>query len=107
MNDSEPAARWPPRRIPAVVVRGVLAAGIAGLFAASWLTAGPGNYHALQVANMPAKPGVIHVTLPTVVIVGQRERAEPVKVASSAALSADNTGTNPLDPVANRVNLKQ
>jgi hypothetical protein len=107
MKNFEPATRWPRRRTPAMASRLLLAAAVAGVFTGAWLTAGPGNYHALQVANMPAKPGVVHVTLPTVVIVGQRERAEPVKVASSGALSADNTGTNPLDPAAIRVNLKQ
>lgn len=107
MKTFEPDVRWPHRRIPAIASRLLVAVAVAGVFAAAWLTAGPGNYHALQVANMPEKPGVVHVTLPTVVIVGQRERAEPVAVASSAALSADNTGINPLDPAVNRVNLKQ
>jgi hypothetical protein len=80
---------------------------VAGLFGASWLTAGPGNYHALQVANAPARSPAIHVTLPTVVIVGRREQAEPIKVASSGALSAGNLGINPADPAAIRVNLRQ
>jgi hypothetical protein len=107
MNLSEPSSGW--TRHPRIVTAGrvLLAVAVAGLFAASWLTAGPGNYHALQRANAPSRSPTIHVTLPTVVIVGRREQAEPVKVASSGALSAGNLGINPADPAAIRVNLRQ
>jgi hypothetical protein len=107
MKTIEPAGPWSRNTGFVTAGRVAVAVAVAGVSFAAWLTAGPGNYHALQAANAPAKPHAIHVTLPTVVVVGQRERAEPVKVASSAALSADNSGITPLDPALRRVNLKQ
>ena len=107
MKNSEPSSSW--SRHPRFITAGrvLLAAAVVALFGASWLTAGPGNYHALQLANAPAKPRVVHVTLPTVIVVGRREQAEPVKVASSGALSAGQSEIHPADPAAIRVNLRQ
>jgi hypothetical protein len=96
---------------PKLVAAGrlLLAVAAASLFAATLMTAGPGNYAGLQTAG-PSRAGAIHVTLPTVVVIGRREQAQPVQVASSAApgpFSAGDTGAIGRDPGAIRVNLAQ
>jgi hypothetical protein len=68
-----------PSRFPRAKGAGKFAVVAAGAAAFSWamLTAGPGNGY-----QVPKEP--IHVTLPTVVIVGRREAPLPEVVASAA-----------------------
>ena len=110
MKPFEPASELV-THYPKVVAAGrlLLAVAAAGLFAATLLTAGPGNYAALQAAGQ-GRAGTVHVTLPTVVVIGRREPAQPVQVASSAApgsFSTGDAGAIGRDPGAIRVNLAQ
>ena len=100
------SARYPRT---AAAGRLLLAVGAICLFAATLMTAGPGNYAGLQAAA-PVRAGAVHVTLPTVVVIGRRESAAPVQVASSAAggpFATGDAGANGRDPGAIRVNLAQ
>lgn len=103
MKNFEPA----PSRHPRLAAAGriLLGTAVAGLFAATLMTAGPGNHAALRTAA----PARVYVTLPTMVIVGRREQAQPMQVASSAPgrVAAERSGMIPLDPGPNRVNLEQ
>jgi hypothetical protein len=64
-------------------VRGTLAAGVLALYAFIVVTAGPGN-------GWEPRREPVHVTLPTVVIVGQREAPAQAVVASAAVLNKVN-----------------
>jgi uncharacterized protein YgbK (DUF1537 family) len=110
MKPFEPASDLATRYPKALAAgRALLGVAAAALFAATLITAGPGNYAGLQAAA-PARAGALHVTLPTVVVVGRREPAAPVQVASAAATGAISTGDAGAiarDPGAIRVNLAQ
>lgn len=66
----------------AAVVKTLAVCAVAGVFAAAWATAGPGN-GSLPVGQWAAvhRPDVARITLPTVVITAQRANAAD-KVAS-------------------------
>jgi hypothetical protein len=110
MKNFEPASGLS-SRYPrfATLTRGLLAVAVAGLFVATLVTAGPGNYAGLRQASGPPRPHAVYVTLPTVVVIGRREQALPVRIASSGAGSyaAEDPGWIGVDPGSNRVNLTQ
>ena len=83
MNNAAARPIAAPQPLLAVPTRVAAAAAVLALVAAAWLYAGQASRYAVDSTQAVLTPGVMHVTLPRVEIVGHRDGAD--RMAAGAA----------------------